>query len=146
MSPSEEPVVPSLNNKEDILRELSEFESRINDRTEAIHDWVIKQLNVVEKDIDSIKKSRLQEELASINAIGKHMNILEDQLSTRREEIDKFFEVLADYEVEYGKAKAYERAVANLRNAQMSFTQAYSELQQQRMLWNKIIERLRTNY
>jgi len=117
--------------EERLLKNQSEFNSHLNRRIQEYDN----RLSVAER-------SRLHEEMATFNAIAKHLNMIEAQLDERMQRVDSFLRGLHDLEMRKGTSAVYDDVLMNLRLDHTAFSKSFVTLQQVRMQCDQVITRL----
>lgn len=127
------------------LDSLEKVEERFDTKYEEQARHFHKRLQDFENRLIQNEKSRLQEELSVFNAVGKHINFIENELDKRLREVDAFLATLSQKEARMGPINVYEETKRQLSLDYMSFSKAFVEMQAQRSLLNRLVERLKVD-
>lgn len=105
---------------------------------------LLARINGLEGELTEALSSNARAELESLNEVGKHLSVLKESLEDAMVRVDDFFRELPVMEQERGRLGAYDQSLTELRSIQRIISTSYAELESQRLQWNRLVARLRS--
>ena len=150
-SPPQRPVDPTTErtvndsalSREEVLDLIAKSEAESAQQFDKQSRAFYERVQRLENEVAEARKSASRAELAVLNAVGKHISVLDGALKEGVEKLHEFFQNLPELENRVGKFGAYETVLSELRSAQSVFSVCQVELNAQKMELNRIVEIMR---